>query len=145
MPSSKAGILVRAILGAAVVIGAPVLLFFAVHSAYKASPEAGGVAPSALDFPNPGAPPQPAPTIKTVPVAPPPTPVAQPIAPQPEAVTSPPVDMSSKQAAQCSDLQDELGQISARLQQPSSKAETDWMHERVRKLQAQLKELKCAH
>jgi hypothetical protein len=135
---------VRAILGAAVVIGVPVLLFFAVHSAYKASPEPGGVAPSAMDFPKPGAPQRPAQPTKA-PVAPPPAPVAKPVAPQPKAVASPAVEMSSKQAAECSDTQDELDQISARLQQPASKAEGDWMRERVRKLQAQLKELKCAH
>jgi hypothetical protein len=145
MPFFKAGVLIRAILGLAVVLCVPAVLVISLRSAYKGSPEPGGVAPSALEFPNPGAPTQPAQPPKTPAApAPAPAPVAKPVAPQPKAATSGSVEMSSKEAAECGDTQDEIDQINARMNQPYTPAEGDFYRERLKKLGARLKELKCA-
>jgi len=136
MARSKARIWLQSILGVAVIIGGPAILMAVLYSAYKTSAEPGKIDPRALDFPKPGETAAPAPT-KTPAV--PAQPIAAP-APAQESAPEQPVELND----QCAKTQEEVDQISARLQQPSSKAETDWMHERVRKLQAQLKELKCA-
>ena len=168
MPGANTRIWLRSVLGVALILGVPGILVYALRAAYQSSPEPGTIDRGVFEYEDPAKnkkPAAPAESPAAPTVAPAPVPAAatgptrvyecqrngvriyssQPCGSDSVArdINTHAVNTKPLNEDACSDAQQEIDQIKARMGQPYSQAEGQFFRERLAKLGSRLRELKC--
>jgi hypothetical protein len=160
MSNTQARIWLRSLLGVAAIVAVPVILVIALRSAYQSSPDPGGVDRSAFDYQQPkealppiyechkggqviysGQPCGPDAVRHDVDARKTNTYTSEASEVSRSQANAP--ALSDRQGDECAQVQEEIGQINARMRQSYSSSEGEWYRERLRKLNDKLNELKC--